>query len=106
VNAGAAQIGGWTLVGTGLLLLVLALLIGVQKRRNLVNGVDWRRVARPDALLSTLGATLAFGGASFALAGVLLLADAIAERWVGAVVGTIGAVMGVAALALIARAQR
>jgi hypothetical protein len=70
----ASLIGGLTLlVAAGPLMMALGLGVGVHKRRGLVTGVDWSRVAHPDRLLGRLGVLLAATGAGFILAGAAML---------------------------------
>lgn len=96
------QIGALVLLCfAGPLLMLLGFLVGIQKRRGLVNGVDWTRVTDPDRLLTRLGALLIAGGAGFALIGAAVLLGALPPAGVGAAVLAVGLPMAVAALLLV-----
>ncbi len=99
-------IGALTLlIGAGPVLMLLGVLVGVQKRRSLVNGVDWSRVADPDALLARLGTTVGAGGMAFSLLGAALLLDLLPAWAVAPAVLAVAIPMTIVSLALIARAQ-
>jgi hypothetical protein len=104
----ALYFGTLALAGAGLLLIVLAWLIGVQGALTLISNYRAHPERYPDgpALGRWMAWTLALGGSSFLLCAIAVFAGEVGPNAVGPWTGATGAFLGLAAFAGLARHRR